>query len=131
METSDTASSTPLPRNATSFYDLDIRGDEVGKLRSLDNRQYTTPRAIDDEFLDACGITADFYDALRYAGLDEFAEVVEESSAYLTAEFLCTLEVIDNKDIRRVRYNFCLLGRSFSFSFREMTLALKFKPHAR
>jgi hypothetical protein len=97
----------------------------------LETHQYTTPRAIDDEFLHACGITTEFYDALRYVGWEEFPEMVEDGSAILTAEFLCTLQILDDNSHWRVKYKFRLLGRSFTLSISEMSTALKFNPHAR
>ena len=74
--------------------DLDLVGTrEINGYNSIKDRVYLHTKAYDVALLSKIGIQEDFLRVWQAIGWEEFAEISEPGSRFLTIQFLCTLVV--------------------------------------
>ena len=101
--------------------DLDLVGTrEINAYNSIKDRVYLHTKAYDPALLSKTGIQEDFLRIWQVIGWEEFAEVSEPGSRFLTIQFLCTLKASKN-DV-----TFRFFRKEYRYTWKEFSVLLGF-----
>lgn len=115
---------TSMEEDITMIFDdtdLDLVGaKEIGAYNSIKDRAYLHTKAYDPALLSKIGIYEDFVKGRKLIGWEDFAEVPELGSRFLTIQFLSTL-IISKEDV-----TFRFFRKEYHYTWKEFSLLLGF-----